>query len=122
MMDGALPLKIGNTARRPCFSAQFTFSLKALPALKTGVLLAAILISAPVAGFLPVLASLCLQEKVPKPTSVTGSRAARESRINGGSCCLLGESSLSSNFLGQFCFVHCIGSFFPTRKGVVFIF
>ena len=41
------------------------------PAEKTGTFLAAILISLPVCGFLPVLAALCLRSKVPKPTKVT---------------------------------------------------
>ena len=44
-------LKIGNTAQDAVF--QFTFSLNAFAALKTGVLLAAISIASPVAGFRP---------------------------------------------------------------------
>ena len=39
------------------------FSLKVLVGLKTGVLLAAKVIASPVAGFLPVLLSRCLQPK-----------------------------------------------------------
>ena len=58
---------------------QFTFSLKALAGLKTGVLDAANVIASPVAGFLPILSSRCLQVKVPNPKRETGSREARES-------------------------------------------
>ena len=42
-----------------------------LPAENAGTFLAAILISLPVCGFLPVRAALCLRSKVPKPTKVT---------------------------------------------------
>ena len=42
-----------------------------LPAEKAGTVLAAILISLPVCGFLPVLAALLRASKVPKPTNVT---------------------------------------------------
>ena len=50
-----------------------TLSLRPLPALKPGTLEAAICIDAPVWGFLPSLAALCLTENVPKPTSDTES-------------------------------------------------
>ena len=42
-----------------------------LPAEKVGTVLAAILISLPVCGFLPVLAALLRGSNVPKPTKVT---------------------------------------------------
>ena len=47
-----------------------TASFKDLPALNTGALEAAILISSPVWGFLPFLAALFLTSKEPKPTNV----------------------------------------------------
>ena len=50
-----------------------TFTFSPLPALKPGTFDAAICIEAPVCGFLPSLAALCLTEKVPKPTSATAS-------------------------------------------------
>ena len=52
-------------------SNYFTNSLNFLPAENTGTFLAAILISLPVCGFLPVLAALSLRSNVPKPTRVT---------------------------------------------------
>jgi hypothetical protein len=48
-----------------------TVSLKALPAENFGSFFAAILIVAPVWGFLPVLAFLFESENVPKPTRAT---------------------------------------------------
>ena len=54
----------------------FTNSLNFLPAEKAGTVLAAILISLPVCGFLPVLAALFLDSNVPKPTKVTFSPLA----------------------------------------------
>ena len=48
-----------------------TNSLNFLPAEKAGTVLAAIFNSAPVCGFLPVLAALFLDSNVPKPTKVT---------------------------------------------------
>ena len=48
-----------------------TNSLNFLPAENAGTVLAAILISLPVCGFLPVLAALFLDSKVPNPTKVT---------------------------------------------------
>ena len=53
--------------------------MKALADLKTRVLDAANVIASPVAGFLPVLSSQCLQVKVPNPKRETESCAARES-------------------------------------------
>ena len=52
-------------------AAEGMASLKPLPALKAGVLEAAILISLPVWGLRPVRAALLRTSKVPKPTSVT---------------------------------------------------
>src|SRR5512137_2425396 len=49
----------------------FTASFNALPAVNLGTFLAAILIGAPVWGFLPFLAALFVTENVPKPTRVT---------------------------------------------------
>ena len=49
----------------------FTNSLNFLPAEKAGTVLAAIFNTAPVCGFLPVLAALLRGSKVPKPTKVT---------------------------------------------------
>lgn len=49
----------------------FTLSLRAFPALNEGVVVAVILISSPVCGFLPVLAALSLVSKVPNPTNWT---------------------------------------------------
>ena len=48
-----------------------TTSLNFLPAENTGTVLAGILISLPVWGFLPFLAALLRGSKVPKPTKVT---------------------------------------------------
>ena len=48
-----------------------TTSLNFLPAENTGTVLAGILISLPVCGFLPFLAALLRGSKVPKPTRVT---------------------------------------------------
>ena len=48
-----------------------TIVLNFLPAEKAGTVLAGILISLPVCGFLPVLADLFLASNVPKPTKVT---------------------------------------------------
>jgi len=45
--------------------------LRSFPALKTGTLLAAILISVPVLGFLPVRAALPFTLKLPKPVKRT---------------------------------------------------
>src|SRR5512135_2055120 len=50
-----------------------TASFRALPARNLGTLAAAILISLPVCGFLPVRAFLLATSKLPKPTSVTRS-------------------------------------------------
>ncbi len=51
----------------------FTRSLSAVPALKRTFFEAAILISLPVLGFLPVLAALSPTLKDPKPIKVTSS-------------------------------------------------
>lgn len=48
-----------------------TASLRPLPALNLGTLLAAILMLAPVCGFLPTLAALLETVKVPKPVKTT---------------------------------------------------
>ena len=48
-----------------------TASLNFLPAENAGTVLAAIFNSLPVCGFLPILAALFLDSKVPKPTRVT---------------------------------------------------
>src|SRR4030042_569548 len=53
------------------WSVYFTASFRPFPALNTGTFLAAILMTAPVWGFLPVRAFLLLTPNVPNPTSVT---------------------------------------------------
>ena len=75
-----------------------TLSFKPLPALKPGTFDAAICIEAPVCGFLPSLAALCLTEKVPKPTSETVSPFPNASPIesNTASTALPAEALVTS--------------------------
>src|SRR5665647_1372500 len=55
------------------WSVYFTASFRPFPALNTGTFFAAILMTSPVWGFLPVRAFLLLTPNVPNPTSVTAS-------------------------------------------------
>ena len=64
-----------------------TASESALPGLNLTTVLAAILIVAPVAGFLPSLAALSEVEKVPKPTNAALSLAFKVFSIESNTDC-----------------------------------
>ena len=69
------------------WSVYFTASFRPFPALNTGTFLAAILMTAPVWGFLPVRAFLLLTPNVPNPTSVTASPFYKRF-LNCRQCCV----------------------------------
>ncbi len=83
-------------------------SLSSLPALKTGTLLAAILISSPALGFLPVRAALPFTLKLPKPVKRTSypllSAAFTESKISFKACsafCLVSPDTFESTTINS---------------------
>ena len=126
-MDGALSLKFGITAGIRCFAGLIYFLLECLAGLENRCvagsnldLCAGCRVSA--GPLIPVSAGEGAETNERyRLASGEGIHDCVENGINSGCCGLLGEFSLGGDFLGQFGFIHCIGSFFP-HKEVCFLF